>query len=99
MHSLCPSLPLHLWRHERTPMAPAPLSQVESALRALLAELKRSDGFASWLTGTAQHGDVRTAADAAIAALHVGASATDAVAIADSAVRAEKARGIGRCAR
>ena len=51
-------------------------AQLESSLRGLAAELKRSEGgFTSWLTGSSstQHADVKSALDAALAKLR-GAS-------------------------
>jgi len=48
-------------------------AQLENSLRALAAELKRNEGFTSWLTGSTQHADVKSALDAAFAKLR-GAS-------------------------
>ena len=42
---------------------------LDSSLRALAAELKRNEGFTSWLTGSTQHADVKSALDAAVAKL------------------------------
>ena len=44
---------------------------LESSLRALAAELKRNEGFTSWVTGSAstQHTDVKSALDVAVAKL------------------------------
>jgi hypothetical protein len=64
------------------------MPQLESNLRALAAEVKRNEGFAGWLTGSAQHADVKAAVDAALLSLHErGAASSD----GDSEVRAAAA--------
>jgi hypothetical protein len=64
------------------------MAQLESNLRALAAEVKRSEGFAGWLTGSTQHAEVKAAVDAALLQLQqCGAAASD----GDSEVRAAAA--------
>ena len=54
-------------------------TQLESSLRGLAAELKRSEGgFTSWLTGSSQHADVKSALDAALAKLRGASNDVDA---------------------
>jgi adenylylsulfate kinase-like enzyme len=55
-------------------------AQLESSLRGLAAELKRSEGgFTSWLTGSlsTQHADVKNALDAALAKLRSASKVVD----------------------
>ena len=54
-----------IWQADATMSA----ALLDSSLRALAAELKRNEGFTSWLTGSTQHTDVKSALDAAVAKL------------------------------
>ena len=71
-------------------------AQLESSLRGLAAELKRSEGgFTSWLTGSlsTQHADVKSALDDALAKLRCASKDVDADDVRSS-VRWRAASGV-----